>query len=467
LEVASIKAEVVSKFDDPPHSRLQLKRPISFKQERLEHEYLDFDNIKPRAMHIDVTRKEDHFQFNFAFYNKSDKKIIFSAPVRLAPTDLEDNLINVRKIWYDIALSKTYSPSLEGDKNEFITNIRRLAEAGHALWINLFKLERASALFQVGKWLESHPLEPDGIVQVTTDNDAASFVFPWSLMYDRPLPSKKYELPDLHGFWGIRYCVEQNVPAQFRGSDTPAKAQKRLKMEFMLWKQFRNATQQEGFLENLQTRSAGKLDLSKPPITDADECFKLLADCDSDLLYFYTHGYTRNRKVDIGVGTNLDLFISRYERLEPDSPLRETYQLLYESIKQKQFEPDQSWIELTTGRIYLNELYDQIEFFKSKPFVFLNMCESAQVTPSLRDSFIHFFLDRGAQCVIGTECPMTVEFAHPFAKQLLTGMLEGRPVGKVLIAARRRFLEQSNPLGLAYSLFGSATACIEPPVIGG
>lgn len=48
----------------------------------------------------------------------------------------------------------------------------------------------------------------------------------------------------------------------------------------------------------------------------------------------------------------------------------------------------------------------------SKPVVILNMCESAQVTQSLTDSFVDFFLDRGARSVVGADCPMTVEFTH-------------------------------------------------------
>jgi hypothetical protein len=91
------------------------------------------------------------------------------------------------------------------------------------------------------------------------------------------------------------------------------------------------------------------------------------------------------------------------------------------------------------------------------------MCESAQITPSLSDSFINFFLDRGAESVIGTECPMTIEFAHPFAEKFLTGILTGESVGKALLDTRRHFMDQRNPLGLVYTLFGSAASCFTPP----
>lgn len=37
--------------------------------------------------------------------------------------------------------------------------------------------------------------------------------------------------------------------------------------------------------------------------------------------------------------------------------------------------------------------------------VVLNTCKSALPSPVLADSFVYFFLSRGASAVIGTECP--------------------------------------------------------------
>lgn len=243
-------------------------------------------------------------------------------------------------------------------------------------------------------------------------------------------------------------------------------ALKELELGFMLWKRFRNASKQQSMIENLRKQSVSKLKVTAPPITDADACFDFLNNCDAHILYFYTHGYTRHRQADIGVGQNFELFESRYKALKENDPRRDLWKFLYESIKQEEFETDRSWIGLTSGKLYLDELYDYIENeFRSSPFVFLNMCESAQVTPSLSDSFIHFFLDRGARSIIGTECPMTIEFAHPFAEKFLWDMLAGEKVGIVLLNTRRHFIALKNPLGLAYTLFGSATTCFEPRCI--
>jgi hypothetical protein len=115
--------------------------------------------------------------------------------------------------------------------------------------------------------------------------------------------------------------------------------------------------------------------------------------------------------------------------------------------------------------LFLDELYDEVQELLSRPLVILNMCESAQITPTLSDSFIHFFLDRGARGVIGTECPMTVEFANVFSESLLTGLLAGQTIGNALLQARRKFIGLRNPLGLAYTLFGSAAASFTPPLL--
>ena len=86
-------------------------------------------------------------------------------------------------------------------------------------------------------------------------------------------------------------------------------------------------------------------------------------------------------------------------------------------------------------------------------------------TTSLSDSFVDFFLDRGARSVIGTECPITVEFADAFSESLFRGLLHGHSIGKAMLDARRDAFARRNPLGLAYTLFGSASAAFAPPVL--
>ena len=381
------------------------------------------------------------------------------------PSDLEDQLIAIRRHWYDIAMGETFSATVEGTPNQFLPAVRKLAEAGRRLWVALFEREAKSAIYQIGQWLQEHPPARDSVIQVSVGSDAMDFVVPWSLIYDRPVPQKEYELPDIEGFWGIRYCVEQRLPKFMEGTEAPAASEPEIKMAFMLWEQFRNATEQKDLMRRLAARAPGKLEISDPPIVDATACYKLLADCDKHLLYFYTHGYTRLRESNLSGSDNLQPFLRWYESLPADSPLRAGLGATYGDITRHAYVQDRSWIGLTYGVLYLDQLYDEVKELISRPLVILNMCESAQVTPSLSDSFIDFFLDRGARGVIGTECSMTIEFANVFSESLLTGLLAGETIGTALLNARRKFIGLRNPLGLAYTLFGSAAASFAPPIL--
>ena len=53
---------------------------------------------------------------------------------------------------------------------------------------------------------------------------------------------------------------------------------------------------------------------------------------------------------------------------------------------------------------------------------------------------------------------MTAVFANAFAQQIFDSLFAGDDIGAALWKARRYFLQQRNPLGLAYTLYGRALA---------
>ena len=99
-------------------------------------------------------------------------------------------------------------------------------------------------------------------------------------------------------------------------------------------------------------------------------------------------------------------------------------------------------------------------FTQRRPIIFLNMCHSAALVPSMTRGLLRLFLDCDAAVVIGTESAMTSVFAHAFALELFKHLFGGSDVGTALWRARRHFLAENlrNPLGLAYTLYGRATA---------
>ncbi len=98
--------------------------------------------------------------------------------------------------------------------------------------------------------------------------------------------------------------------------------------------------------------------------------------------------------------------------------------------------------------------------FQRQPLIFLNACQSVGPPDNLRKTFNlpQKFIERGAEAVIATVCPVPDLFAAAFAKQFYTFFLKERmTIGQALRKTRRYFLEKhNNPLGLAYGLYSPA-----------
>jgi len=110
----------------------------------------------------------------------------------------------------------------------------------------------------------------------------------------------------------------------------------------------------------------------------------------------------------------------------------------------------------------LKDLYRDVRTLPLSPLVILNMCDSAQVTPTLSLSFIDFFLTRGARAVIGTECSIRPVFADYVGRFLMHSLMSAHPIGRALREIRVQAFRKRNLLGLAYTLFGSADAALDP-----
>jgi len=432
-----------------------------YRQERVERTFAGLEDTQPRQLAIDLVHCADGLRLTFLVRSPTDAEVSLAAPVRLDRADLQDSLIALREALTDIALSARFSRELEGDPYEFDGQLRRLAQEGRRLWALLFE-DPGSSVNEVGRLVAANPIAEGGLVQVTVEPEAAALAIPWSLLYDRELPREGVAINPF-GFWGYRYQVEQFVPGAVRDPDLPLAADP-VRLDFMLNKRLRNAARQVSLMDDLAARGEGRLLLSRPPVEHAEECRRRLEGKPAEIVYFYAHGYSRPRRTDTVMARAIESLRRRYEMLPEEDVQHDALRPLYESIGDAS-DLSSSWLELTYDRLQLEDLYE----LDRRPFpdsiVVLNTCESALLSPVLTDSLVYFFLSRGAGAVIGTECPMTVEFAHPMAERALTSLLCGRPVGEALLEARRHFLGLRNPLGLAYTLYGSATARLDRPVI--
>jgi len=443
VERLVVQAEVVGKRDDPPYSRFGLERPIRAEYLRLG-DWVNLDELEKRRMNVKVrSLGSDRFQLTFLY-----EGVRFTGALRLTKEDLEDVIVRLRAHLEYLAVHEK-SPIKKQARYRFKDAVRELAGMGRDLWVRLFLAKKNKALWHVGQFLQEHPLEDGAIIQVLAEPDAAAFVFPWNILYDGKWPLEEDAGPEeiLDGFWGMRYSIEQFYQGQMeRWRPKPVQLEGPLTFSLLLRQELPNADAQRELVTTLVERSQEQI-VAGETITAADACFDLLTDCPSHILDFFSIGFTRRRVADMAYA--------------PATPLGE--------LGEPQFE--RSYIRLSRGDLYLDDLYrvkDQI-YLREEPLVILNMCESGQIVPSLSDGFIPFFLEQGARAVIGTECPMTACFAHPFAEALLFSLLGGDSLGQALLKARRQFLQPGEfmaPLGLAYTLYGPATVGYEPSPLG-
>lgn len=428
------------------------------------HDYVDLTNVDPRAMHIDVARRGEAYVLQFVLTNAANMTIELSAPVWLAGDDLVSRLTDMRQALEQAALDHGYGAQTGAGVVDFQNTMVRLAEVGGDLRDLLFHPSSHAAATQIDRWLREHPLPADGTVQIALDRSALSFVVPWALLYEGDVDSLA-ERPggDWGGFWGLRYRLEVVLPQGVVPPPETIPTRDPVRLAFMLWESFSRASEERAMLQGFADRSGGRLRVGEA-ITEADGCKQLLAKCDAHVLYFFCHGVTKQPDGD-GLGSRfLATVASRLRRTNPDSPERRALEVLRDNLAACLDSEEETCIKLQHGKLRLRDLR-RLDLSGSSPLVFLNMCESAQMIPAISESFVRSFVDAGARGVLGTECAISEDFAHPFAQRIFAGLLAGQPLGEVLLATRRHFVQENNPLGLAYTHYGRATLRLEQPLL--
>jgi HEAT repeat protein len=460
LESVRVVAEVVSRLRPAPGSHLGLKEPLALEQDRIARGFEGLEDTVPRAIHVDVEQENGTYTFRFAMVGPGGREIVLTGSKRLDTSYLQDRLVSVRRELDMLVLGTSYATEVAGSKSLFHDALRSLAEVGRELWQNLFRANTQTepSLWRIGEWLTEHPPPPESVIQISLDDSASDLVFPWGFVYDRELPQNEYEDPDPEGFWGIRYVIEQQAPGrQPDGPDVVRRTNGPLSVAYMLWGQFPKVQAHSDAVAQLGSRAPRRALVSTPPVERPSTFISLVQDRDpEDILYFFTHGSTRRPASALGLDTAgllLEVYRGLPQAVRDDPAVRAAYESLAE---------EGSWLKLTYGKLKLGPLRG-LAPGTIAPLVFLNACESAQLFPSFGDdSFVSFFLAWGARTVIGTECRMTVHFAYPFGEAVLDAVMDGIPVGLALLRTRRSFIEKRNPLGLAYTLYGSACAGFGP-----
>ena len=423
--------------------RMVVMQPITF--ERFTGDLAD--TCPPCALSIDVSRKGEQYQLVLAVPDIKSVKLVTHPG--MAGADLAAAILKMRELWLRIALD-TFKTGLDARLKAFASaDLFDLAKAGRAMWSMLFEMGLDSGR-TVGDALAAMNLSKGAKIQISLDESAQTFFFPWALLYDG-MPPRSGQDVDINRFWGARLDIEQTVQ---RRKFRPPHQNGARSVALFLNTSITQAKAQSEALEALGKTPGAKASVALPPIESRADFETRLREGNDDLLYFYCHGFA-----SLPASPLRDALRQSAEAATSKADRPAWFEPLFGSAK---IESDDSAIQLTSDMLKLSELWALPTNPNGiSPIVILNMCESAQLFPDVGSSFIKFFLNRPSRAVLGTECPVPPEFAADFGEKLMGKLLSGEPIGTALRDLRADYLSKHrNPLGLAYSLWGSSVASL-------
>lgn len=418
-----------------------------------EDEVPHIDTDTPvRGLAIHVSRVVGGYQLEFVFARpdgdgKDRPHIRIPITREIGDDDLKKLLKSIRNFWTELAITN-YAKKLSVTTSTFAGYVDRLAALGQQAWLLLFGEgygSQTGASETLSSYLAELNLTDGTHVQITYPTDLKSFVFPWSVLY--PPPANGDTINPLN-FWGARFQIEQ----VFKGSKQDRLGEEPINVVFALDKAFGDAVLETDMFNDYVAASGGKL-LVTDPISDetALEAGLRLKPA-AHFVYFFCHGFAPS-------SPELRVDLVRLMREEIDK-LPDAEKAALDTLLTMFSAPgEEPWIHIGDSQIKESRLTRLNFFERRQPIVFLNMCQSADLLPSMTSGLVRVFLKKSASAVIGTESPMTAVFAHAFAKRVLDDLFNDTDVGTALWNARRYFLSSDvrNLLGLAYTLYGRAT----------
>jgi hypothetical protein len=421
-------------------------------------------NITPRKVSISIRHSLNDWRLAFAL-STDGAAVDLVGHLALTNDALNTIIAEVRDVWGEIVTGPDLYDAAR--QHEFLPiALRKLACVGRKAWLSMFGATAGGAsksMQKIGQIFCDTPPHQNAIMQITFEDRNIGLVFPWTLIFPGPEAEPPSGEIAIDKFWGWRFIIEQRTIFQNSAPDYLGNNDgKALTLGFAAYKQFAEVASQQSYLDSLASKMKGRVTVTSR-IDNRGVLLKNLQDDSLDFLYVFAHGYSRNPGM-----TNISYFTDWVKTRLPKlkgTAAGGAMQALVENIEAYGNDNASDWIKLSDSTIRLSELVGLSVDLGRSPVVFLNMCHSAQMNPGLFDGFVAYFIGCGARTVLGTECPIPSQFADKFAKKFFDALMRGASLGEALSEARQTFDAKNNPLGLAYSLYGSASTRIVDPLL--
>jgi hypothetical protein len=306
-----------------------------------------------------------------------------------------------------------------------------LARAGALLFNRIFHHHAGGTeLSEAGNWLRDRANEPDSRLKIQIV--AKSFPVPWGLLYVGDV--RTGATLDWEKFLGFRHVIDQLPRAKLKSVGRVIASRPHLAISVNINEGI-DVEMKSPLVKDQRTYWSSAAQQHKrlrlTSRTTRAEVLQALGGMpeDDQIAYFYCHADSAALGAVSGPGGSY-LVMSNKERITLDD-------LVVEAPKSVQL--------------------------AGNPLVFINACESAQLSPVFYDGFVPYFMAKGARGVVGTECNMPALFAAEWARRFFERFLHGESIGDAFFALRREFLEQHrNPLGLLYAVYCDGDTCVSP-----
>lgn len=391
--------------------------------------------LPERVLTVDVELDQRDGCIDFRFLDRTqDNKELAFYDTTLQPAALGNAIAGIRQQLY-LTLHDGYWGQVEGNMELLNTWLPKLADVGRELYRQLLPPNQSSLLADDQGEILQAILLPNTVIQVNPV--LGKVTIPWALLYERKVKTSKqnrvcdrFTEHDLdctncpnkndpkfvcpHAFWGYRYSIEQLPCWAISKHSAPIALVRQIKNTQPLQLSFnvyRNFQLWQEHLPKLKAAASVNILLAKEILELEniwEEHSKVL-----DLVYFYCHGGVEEM-------------------------------------------PKRPYLELSDERIYSNFLECYESTWLHNPLVFLNGCATGDYGPESYVSLIDDFLNAGASGVVGTECPVSENFAEHYATEVFKRLFAGEPMGQAMLTVRRELLQQHyNPLGLVYALYAA------------